>query len=92
MSLSSTFPPVASLLDAHQSVSNDLVKSHGEEDISSPGVDSSVMNSGMILSSQNAPSPTDFPSSDTCIPGVENVSTPLPDIEWNPWPGFLWSN
>jgi symplekin len=25
MSLSSTFPPVASLLDAHQSVSNDLV-------------------------------------------------------------------
>ncbi|WJX49040.1 hypothetical protein P8452_35527 [Trifolium repens] len=81
MSLSSTFPPVASLLDAHQSVSNDLVKSHGEEEISSPGVDSSVMHSGMILSSQNAPSPTDFPSSDTCIPGVENVSTPLPDID-----------
>jgi symplekin len=39
------------------------------------------MHSGMILSSQNAPSPTDFPSSDTCIPGVENVSTPLPDID-----------
>jgi len=36
----------------------------------------------MILSSQNAPSPTDFPSSDTCIPGVENVSTSLPpDID-----------
>ncbi|CAI8601039.1 unnamed protein product [Vicia faba] len=110
MSLSSTFPPVASLLDAHisvsnvhqsgsnvhqsvsnvhqsgsnvhQSVSNDLVKSHGEEEISSTGVDSSVMHSGMILSSQNAPSPTDFPSSDTCIPGVENVSTTLPcDID-----------
>ncbi|PNY06339.1 symplekin tight junction carboxy-terminal protein, partial [Trifolium pratense] len=81
MSLSSTFPPVASLLDAHRSVSNDLVKSHEEEEISSPGVDSSAMNSGMILSSQNAPSPTDFPSSDTYIPGVENVSTPLPDID-----------
>ncbi|KAL5072886.1 hypothetical protein RYX36_011870 [Vicia faba] len=124
MSLSSTFPPVASLLDAHisvsnvhlsgsnvnqsvsnvhqsgsnvnqsvsnvhqsgsnvhQSGSNDLVKSHGEEEISSTGVDSSVMHSGMILSSQNAPSPTDFPSSDTCIPGVENVSTTLPcDID-----------
>lgn len=82
MSLSSTFPPVASLLDAHQSVSNDLVKSQGDEEISSTGVDSSVIHSGMILSSQNAPSPTDFPSSDTCIPGVENVSTSLPpDID-----------
>ncbi|XP_058729093.1 uncharacterized protein LOC131601326 isoform X2 [Vicia villosa] len=103
MSLSSTFPPVASLLDArqsvsnvhqsvsnvhqsgsnvHQSVSNDLVKSHGEDGISSTGVDSSVMHSGMILSSQNAPSPTDFPSSDTCIPGMENLSTTLPcDID-----------
>ncbi|XP_050893645.1 uncharacterized protein LOC127100478 isoform X2 [Lathyrus oleraceus] len=95
MSLSSTFPPVASLLDAHQSVSNvhqsgsnvhqsvsnDLV-SHGEDEISSTGVDSSVIHSGMILSSQNAPSPTDFPSSDACIPGVENVSTTLPcDID-----------
>nr|XP_027191107.1 symplekin isoform X2 [Cicer arietinum] len=82
MSLSSTFPPVASLLDAHQSVSNDLVKSHGEEEISTTGVDSSAMHSGMILSSQNVPSPTDFPSSDTCIPGVENVSTSVPiDID-----------
>ncbi|KAJ1396171.1 Symplekin/Pta1, N-terminal [Sesbania bispinosa] len=78
MSLSSTFPPVASLLDAHQSVSNDVVKSHGEEEISLTGIDSTVVHSGMNLSTENVPSPTDYPSSDACIPGVENGSTTMP--------------
>lgn len=84
MSLSSSFPPVASLLDAHQSVSNDLVKSHGEEEeeLSTTIVDSGVVHSGMNLSSENVPLPTEFPPSDTCIPGVVNVSTLLPsDID-----------
>ncbi|KAK7287499.1 hypothetical protein RIF29_00779 [Crotalaria pallida] len=76
MSLSRTFPPIASLLDAHQSVSNE--KSLGEEEISATGVDSAVVHSGMNLSPENVSSPTDFPSSDASIPGVENVCTTVP--------------
>ncbi|XP_061369219.1 uncharacterized protein LOC133312088 isoform X2 [Gastrolobium bilobum] len=76
MSLSSTFPPIASLLNAQQSVSNE--KFQGEEEISTTGVDSAAVHSGMILSSENAPLPTIFPSSDVSIPGVENGCTTMP--------------
>ncbi|TKY63502.1 Symplekin protein [Spatholobus suberectus] len=80
MSLSSTFPPIASLLDAHQSVFNE-VKSQGEEEISATAANSGAVHSGMNLVSENIPSPTDFPSSDASIPGVENgCSTMPPDI------------
>ncbi|XP_027335411.1 symplekin isoform X2 [Abrus precatorius] len=76
MSLCSTFPPIASLLDAHQPVSNE--KPQGEEEISAIAEDSAVEHSGMNLSSENVPSPTDFPSSDASIPGVENGCTTIP--------------
>lgn len=54
-----------------------MQKSHGEEEISTSGGDGAVVHSGMNLSSENVPSPTDFPSSDTCIPGVDNGSAPM---------------
>ncbi|KAL2337748.1 hypothetical protein Fmac_012194 [Flemingia macrophylla] len=77
MSLSSTFPPIASLLDAHQSVSNEKSQ-QGEEEISTTAPNSDAVHSGMNLVSENIPSPTDFPSSDACIPGVENSCTTIP--------------
>ncbi|CAL0329563.1 unnamed protein product [Lupinus luteus] len=76
MSLSSTFPPIASLLDAHQTVSNE--KSQGEDEILATGEDNVVVHSDMILSSENVSSPTDFPSLDVGIPGVENVFETVP--------------
>ncbi|ESW05883.1 hypothetical protein PHAVU_010G000700 [Phaseolus vulgaris] len=78
MSLSSTFPPIASLLDAQQSVSNEAEKSQGEEEISATAVNSGAVHSGMNLVSENVPSPTDFPTSDASIPGVENGCTTMP--------------
>ncbi|RDX67389.1 Symplekin, partial [Mucuna pruriens] len=81
MSLSTTFPPIASLLVAHQSVSNDVVNSQGEEELSETAANSGAGLSGMDLVSENIPSPTEFPSSDASIPGVENeCTTLLPDI------------
>eukprot|EP00256_Glycine_max_P032006 XP_006576525.2 uncharacterized protein LOC100779360 isoform X1 [Glycine max] len=77
MSLSSTFPPIASLLDAHQSVSNE-VKSQVEEEISATAANSGAVDSGMNIESENIPSPIDFPSSDASIPGVENGCTTMP--------------
>ncbi|KAL5550451.1 hypothetical protein UlMin_000627 [Ulmus minor] len=44
LSLSSTFPPIASLLDSHQSVSNDTLKIEGEEE--SLAADNAVVGSG----------------------------------------------
>ncbi|KAL1368636.1 hypothetical protein HN51_022800 [Arachis hypogaea] len=76
MSLSSTFPPIASLLGAHQSVSNE--RSQGDEEVSASGVDSAAVHSGLILTSENVSSPTDFPSSDASIPGVENGCATVP--------------
>ncbi|KAL3027399.1 hypothetical protein AAZX31_03G049800 [Glycine max] len=76
MSLSSTFPPIASLLDVHQSVSNE--KSQVEEGISATAANSGAVDSGMNIESENIPSPIDFPSSDASIPGVENGCTTMP--------------
>ncbi|KAF7845362.1 symplekin isoform X1 [Senna tora] len=73
MSLSSTFPPIASLLDANQSMSNE--KSQGEEENSATGLD---VHSGLNHSSENVMLPADFPSSDAKIPGMENVSARVP--------------
>ncbi|KAG2380723.1 uncharacterized protein HKW66_Vig0200950 [Vigna angularis] len=78
MSLSSTFPPIASLLEAQQSVSNEVEKSQGEEEISATAVNTGAVHSGMNLVSENVPSPTDFPTSDASIPGVENGCTTMP--------------
>ncbi|WVZ16938.1 hypothetical protein V8G54_009920 [Vigna mungo] len=78
MSLSSTFPPIASLLDAQQSVSNEVEKSQGEEEISATALNSGAVHSGMNVVSENVPSPTDFPTSDASIPGVENGCTTMP--------------
>ncbi|KAL3038120.1 hypothetical protein AAZX31_01G111400 [Glycine max] len=77
MSLSSTFPPIASLLDAHQSVSKE-VKSQVEEEIAETATNIGPVHSGMNIESENIPSPPDFPSSDASIPGVENGCTTVP--------------
>lgn len=80
MSLSTTFPKIASLLDAHQSVSNE--KSQGEEEFSATAANSGAVDSDMNPVSENIPSPTDFPSSDASIPGVEDSGTTMPpDIQ-----------
>ncbi|KAG5060451.1 hypothetical protein JHK87_001480 [Glycine soja] len=76
MSLSSTFPPIASLLDAHQSVSKE--KSQVEEEIAETATNIGPVHSGMNIESENIPSPPDFPSSDASIPGVENGCTTVP--------------
>ncbi|KAM0991477.1 hypothetical protein ACFX2C_009854 [Malus domestica] len=47
LSLTSTFPPIAALLDAHQSVSSDIVKSEQEEEQVPDVVDSGVASTGM---------------------------------------------
>ena len=52
-----------------------LQRSQGDEEISATGVDSAVVHSGLNLTSENVPSPTDFPSSDASIPGVKNGCT-----------------
>nr|KYP44821.1 Symplekin [Cajanus cajan] len=53
-------------------------KSQGEEEISAAAPNSDAVHSGMNLVSENIPSPTDFPSSDASIPGVENDCTTMP--------------
>lgn len=55
-----------------------MQKSQGDEEISASGVDSAVVHSGMNLSSENVASPSDFPTSDAIIPGVENGCTTVP--------------
>lgn len=55
-----------------------LQKSQGEEEISATAVNSGAVHSGMNLVSENVPSPTDFPTSDASIPGVENGCTTMP--------------
>ncbi|XP_054780556.1 uncharacterized protein LOC129288158 isoform X2 [Prosopis cineraria] len=76
MSLSSTFPSITVLLDANQSISNE--KSQGEEEISATGVDNNAVHSGLNPSSENVMLPSDFPSSDAKIPGMESVNTGVP--------------
>ncbi|KAI9085134.1 hypothetical protein K1719_032950 [Acacia pycnantha] len=76
MSLSSSFPSITSLLDANQSISNE--KSQGEEENSATGVDGNVVRSGLNPLPENVMLPSDFPSSDAKIPGMESVSLAAP--------------
>ncbi|KAI4353360.1 hypothetical protein L6164_002318 [Bauhinia variegata] len=76
MSLSSTFPPIASLLDPHQPVSDE--KSVGEEENSVTGADSAMVHSGINYSSENVTVSADFPSHDANIPGMDNGCSTVP--------------
>ncbi|KAK4253268.1 hypothetical protein QN277_010592 [Acacia crassicarpa] len=76
MSLSSSFPSITSLFDANQSIPNE--KSQGEEENSATGVDGNVVRSGLNPLSENVMLPSDFPSSDAKIPGMESVSLAAP--------------
>uniref|UniRef100_A0A2N9I6K7 Symplekin n=1 Tax=Fagus sylvatica TaxID=28930 RepID=A0A2N9I6K7_FAGSY len=72
LSLSSTFPPIALLLDAHHSESNDIVQKPEKEDIVA-GADS-VLEHG----SENAMLPTGLPaSSDVVSSGMEEGCFPI---------------
>lgn len=71
LSLSSTFPPIALLLDAHHSESNDIVKPEKEDIVA--GADS-VLEHG----SENAMLPTGLPaSSDVVSSGMEEGCFPI---------------
>ncbi|XP_068340076.1 uncharacterized protein [Pyrus communis] len=65
LSLTSTFPPIAALLDAHQSVSNDIVKSEQEEEQVPDVVDSGVASTGMdyVFGDEPAILPMGLPAS-----------------------------
>ncbi|KAM1442110.1 hypothetical protein ACFX13_010023 [Malus domestica] len=65
LSLTSTFPPIAALLDAHQSVSSDIVKSEQEEEQVPDVVDSGVASTGMdyVFGDETAILPMRLPAS-----------------------------
>ncbi|GLT37611.1 hypothetical protein SLA2020_119170 [Shorea laevis] len=73
LSLSSTFPPIASLLNSNQSASNDIVmQKMGEEEFDVVPV--TDIPSDIIHGSKNEMSPTYLPeSSDVVLPGDEKV-------------------
>lgn len=59
-----------------------MQKSQGEEEFSATAANSGAVDSDMNLVSENIPSPTDFPSADASIPGVEDSGTTMPpDIQ-----------
>ncbi|KAG7965085.1 hypothetical protein I3843_09G205600 [Carya illinoinensis] len=67
LSLSSTFPPIVSLLDAHQSMSNEIVKPHCKEEHAASVADSLVSHSGMDHDSDNAILPAGVPASSDVV-------------------------
>ncbi|XP_059462379.1 uncharacterized protein LOC132191403 isoform X1 [Corylus avellana] len=78
LSLSSTFPPIASLLDAQQSASSDIVKPHDEEELVAVA-DTDLECAGMDHGSDNAISPTGLlASSDVVSSGMEKGCFPIP--------------
>ncbi|XVF08283.1 hypothetical protein REPUB_Repub06bG0213100 [Reevesia pubescens] len=80
VSLSSTFPPIASLLNSQQSVSNKIVKTEGEEEVDVvAGPNNAVAYAGMAQEAENALLGTDLPvSSDIVLPGMEKIDLPTP--------------
>ncbi|XP_022745642.1 uncharacterized protein LOC111295979 isoform X2 [Durio zibethinus] len=84
VSLSSTFPPIASLLNSRQSVSNKIVKTEGEEEVDVvAGPNNAVAHAGMAHEAENALLAADLPvSSDIVLPGMEKIDLPTPsDIQ-----------
>ncbi|KAK8576784.1 hypothetical protein V6N13_015215 [Hibiscus sabdariffa] len=72
VSLSSTFPPIAALLNSQQSVPNEIVKTEvGEEVDVMAGPNSTVAYAGMAHEAENA-----------LLPGMEKIDVPTPsDIQ-----------
>ncbi|XP_021289459.1 uncharacterized protein LOC110420462 [Herrania umbratica] len=84
VSLSSTFPPIASLLNSELSVSNKIVKTEGEEEVDVvAGPNNAVAYAGMAHEAENAVLAADLPvSSDIVLPGMEKIDLPPPsDID-----------
>ncbi|XP_007026695.2 PREDICTED: uncharacterized protein LOC18597540 [Theobroma cacao] len=80
VSLSSTFPPIASLLNSQLSVSNKIVKTEGEEEVDVvAGPNNAVAYAGMAHEAEHALLATDLPvSSDIVLPGKEKIDLPPP--------------
>lgn len=86
LSLTSTFPPIAALLDAHQSVSDYIVKSEPEEEQVTAVADSAVACTDMDYEAETAMLPTGLPASSNVFSSeMENDCPSLPsdvdDIE-----------
>ncbi|BFG36416.1 hypothetical protein CerSpe_226900 [Prunus speciosa] len=87
LSLTSTFPPIAALLDTHQSVSNDIVKPEVEEEQVASVVDSAVASTGMDYEAENSTLPTGLPSSSEAFSsemekGCQPVPSDVHDMEY----------
>ncbi|XVF55087.1 hypothetical protein PTKIN_Ptkin06aG0008400 [Pterospermum kingtungense] len=83
VSLSSTFPPIVSLLNPVQSVSDKIVKTEGQEEVDVvAGPDNAVAYAGMVHDAENASLATDLPvSSNIILPGMEKIDLPTqPEI------------
>ncbi|XVE97089.1 hypothetical protein REPUB_Repub02eG0280700 [Reevesia pubescens] len=82
VSLSSTFPPIASLLNAQQSIPNKIViqKIEGEEEIDVlAGPNNAVAYAGMAHEAENARLATDLPvASNIVLPVMEKIDLPTP--------------
>ncbi|XVE62050.1 hypothetical protein DITRI_Ditri06bG0087800 [Diplodiscus trichospermus] len=80
ISLSSTFPPIASLLNSLQSVSHKIVKTEGEEEFDVvAGPKNAIAYSDMSHEAENALLATDLPvPSDNVISGMEKIDHPTP--------------
>ncbi|KAL4606232.1 hypothetical protein ACB092_09G086800 [Castanea dentata] len=78
LSLSSTFPPIASLLNAHRSESNDIVQKpcDEKEDVVAEA-DSVLACDGLDHGSENALLPTDLPASSVVSSGMEKGCFPI---------------
>ncbi|XP_034219881.1 uncharacterized protein LOC117631058 isoform X3 [Prunus dulcis] len=87
LSLTSTFPPIAALLDTHLSVSNDIVKLEVEEEQVASVVDSAVASTGMDYEAENSTLPTGLPSSSEAFSsemgkGCQPVPSDVHDMEY----------
>ncbi|XP_024187491.1 uncharacterized protein LOC112192134 [Rosa chinensis] len=79
LSLTSTFPPIAALLDAHQSASYNIVKSEPKEEQVTVVGDSAVACTDMDYEAETAMLPTGLPASPNVFsPETENGCPSLP--------------
>ncbi|TYH89625.1 hypothetical protein ES332_D01G276300v1 [Gossypium tomentosum] len=79
ISLSSTFPPIASMLNSQQSVPNKIVKTEGEEEVDVVAdPNSALAYAGMAHEDENALLATDLPvSPNIVLPGMK-IDLPTP--------------
>ncbi|KAK1562008.1 hypothetical protein Q3G72_004851 [Acer saccharum] len=79
LSLSSSFPPIASVFDDDRSVPNDIVKPQREEELHSVAVvDGDVLHDGLSHGDENAMLSTGVPDSSDVLSGTENAETASP--------------